>query len=192
MIGIKNTRAVVLLGSLLLTLVVTGGLFAYAYTVASVTITTTATSADFASVTANATAATNLNYNLLGSTNGKIDEATIFSVQGDTAYNADVEVIVYLANADELVQEYRFWMMRVELTDGVMGSPTAVDKEGITKIISLQKPVTSFIVDSANVTSPATAYVHVLGGSWKSFPNLQYTTDSDPLIVCEVVQASAY
>ena len=185
MIGIKNTRAVVLLGSLLLTLVVTGGLFAYAYTVASRTIAVTAASGDFAEVTANNTAG--LAYDLLGSVNGKIDEGVLFDVAGDGNYSGDVEVLVSLANADELVQEYRFWMMRLVFSDAA--GTTLKDKEAITKVISLSKPETSFIVDNDNITG----YVYCEGGSWKAFPYLQFgSSETDPLIFVEVIQASTY
>jgi len=188
MIGIKNTRAVVLLGSLLLTLTITGSLFAYAYTVASRTIDVSAASGDFAEVTANNTA--DLSYDLLGSVNGKIDAGVLFDVAGDANYSGDVEVLVSLANADDLVQEYRFWMMRLVFSDAA--GTTLKDKEAIIKVISLQKPVTSFIVDSANITG-VTNYVYCKGGSWKAFPYLQFgSSETDPLIFVEVVQASTY
>ena len=184
-----KTRGLVLLGALLLTLAVTGGLFAYAYTVASVSISTSVASADFASVTANTTT-TALDYNLLGSVNGKLGSQDLFAVTGDASYTGDVEVIVYLANADELVQEYRFWMMRLEFTDA--SGTTPQDMEGITKIISLQKPITSFVVASANITGK-TNYVYCQGGSYKTFPFLKLgSSQSDPLIYVEVVQASQY
>lgn len=189
MIGIKSRRTIFLLSGLLVTLVITGGLYAYAYTVASTSITTAAATADFASVTANTTT-TNLNYNLLGSVNGKLGSQDLFAVSGDSNYSGDVEVIVYLANADEMVQEYRFWMMRLEFTDA--GGTTPCDIEGITKVLSLQKPVTSFVVDSANI-SGVTNYVYCQGGSYKAFPFvLLGSSNSDPLIFCEVVQASQY
>lgn len=185
----KSRRGLVVLGAFLLTLLVTGGLFAYTYTVDTITITTVVATADFASVTANATT-TALDYQLLGSVNGKLGSQDLFAVTGDSDYSGDVEVLVSLANADELVQEYRFWMMRVELTDA--GGSTKVDKEGITKVISLDKPSTSFVVDSANITGQ-TVYVYCQGGSYKTFPFVQLgTSHSDPLIFCEVVQASQY
>jgi len=185
----KSRRGLVVLGAFLLTLLVTGGLFAYTYTVATITITTTVAAADFASVTANATTG-DLDYQLLGSVNGQLGSQDLFAVTGDSDYTGDVEVLVSLANADELVQEYRFWMMRLELTDGSGNTPQ--DIEGITKIISLNKPNTSFAVDSANFTG-ATVYVYCQGGSYKTHPfALLGTSESDPLIFCEVVQASQY
>jgi len=185
----KSRRGLVVLGAFLLTLLVTGGLFAYTYTVATITITTLEAPADFASVTANTTT-TALNYQLLGSVNGKLGSQDLFAITGDSEYSGDVEVIVSLANADELVQEYRFWMMRLELTDAG-GSPMR-DIEGITKVISLSKPETSFAIESANITGQ-TVYVYCQGGSYKTLPfALLGTSHSDPLIFCEVIQASQY
>ena len=185
----KSRRGLVVLGAFLLTLLVTGGLFAYTYTVATITITTLEAPADFASVTANAST-DDLDYQLLGSVNGQLGSQDLFAITGDSEYSGDVEVIVSLANADELVQEYRFWMMRVELTDA--GGSTPQDIEGITKVISLSKPETSFAIESANITGK-TVYVYCQGGSYKTLPfALLGTSHSDPLIFCEVVQASQY
>ena len=188
MIGIKSTRAVVLLGSLLLTLVITGGLFAYAYTTATAIITVGEAAADFASVTDNGTF--DVDYDLLGSVNGKIGSGVMFDVTGDSNYSGDVEVIVTLANADELVQEYRFWMLRLVFSDST--GNTLKDMQGITKIISLDNPSTSFAVQSANITG-VTNYVYLKGGSYKAYPfALLGSSHSDPVIFCKVVQASQY
>jgi hypothetical protein len=177
-----------MLSAFLLALAVTSGLFAYTYLVDTATIATTAASADFAEVTDNASF--DADYTLMGGVSGKIGSGIMFDVTGDSAYTGDVEILVSLANADELVDEYRFWMTRIEVTDAA--TTTKKDKEGITKVVSLRKPSTSFVVDSDNITGE-TVYVYLAGGSYRTFPFLQLgSNEDDPLFFCEVVQASEY
>jgi len=186
--GNAKRKGLMLLSAFLLTLAMTSGLFAYTYLVDTTTIATTVATADFADVSENTVATES--YNLLGAVNGKIGSDVLFDVTGDSNYTGDVEILVSLANADDMVDEYRFWMTRIELTDAA--TTTMVDLEGITKVISLQKPSTSFIVDSANITGK-TVYVYLAGGSYKTFPFIQLGGNhDDPLFFCEVIQASQY
>jgi len=186
--GNARRKGLRLLSAFLLTLAMTSGLFAYTYLVDTTTIVTAAASADFADVSENTSF--DADYNLLGAVNGKIGSGIMFDVTGDNNYTGDVEILVSLANADDMVDEYRFWMTRIELTDAA--TTTMVDKEGITKVISLQNPSTSFVVDSDNITGK-TAYVFLAGGSYKTFPHIQLGGNhDDPLFFCEVIQASTY
>jgi hypothetical protein len=180
----KSRKGLVLLGSFLLTLIVTGSLFAYTYTTRSATITVNAATADFASISTNATPAT---IDLKGKVRGAIGDATMFDITGDGNYTGDVEVLVSLANADELSSDYSFWMMRLQLVDA---SNATADLEGITKIITLDNPTTSFAVDSANI-SGVTVYVRTPGGSYRTYPFVLGSSGNDPLIFCEVIQADA-
>jgi hypothetical protein len=185
MIGIKSTRAVVLLGSLLLTLVITGGLFAYAYTTDTASIAVEAASGDFADVSANGT---DLSYDIQGRVKGAIVAGGLFDITRDTNYTGDLEVIVSLANADKLVENYSFWMMRVEFTDSGL---TKVDAENMTQVISLNNPEVTFYVDSSDLTG--TKYVRTPGGSFRAFPaagGLENGDDYDPMLFCTVVQAT--
>lgn len=186
--GTAKRKGLMLLSAFLLTLAMTSGLFAYTYLVDTATIVTAVATADFATVTENTSF--DADYDLLGGVNGKIGSGIMFDVTGDGNYNGDVEILVSLANADDMVDEYRFWMTRIEVTDNT--TTTMVDKEGITKVVSLQKPSTSFVVDSDNITGK-TAYVYLAGGSYKTFPFIQLGGNhDDPLFFCEVVQASTY
>ena len=188
MIGIKSTRAVVLLGSLLLTLVVTGGLFAYAYTTDTASIQVDAVSVDFADVSENVTGVASLSYDIQGRVKGAIGAGGLFNITRDTNYTGDLEVIVSLANADKLVENYSFWMMRVEFTDSGL---TKVDSENMTQVISLNNPEVTFYVDSSDLTG--TKYVRTPGGSFRAFPaagGLENGDDYDPMLFCTVVQAT--
>lgn len=172
---------VLLLGALLLTLVITGGAFAYSYTTQTVTIGVGTPGPDFADVSANNTP--NIDYNIIGKRRGGINANTLFNIDGASVC-PDVEVQVYLANPDELSKDYSFWLMRLELKDG---SDQYLDQEGITKIITLNNPVASFTVESANITSN-TAYVENLGGSYRAFPYSWLGSGEEPVIFCKVLQ----
>ena len=174
----------VLLGTVLLSLAVTGGLFAYTYTSASTVITVTAATTDFGSVSVNASPTQS---KLLGAVRGQISTAYMFDVSTDSNYTGDVEVQVTLANPDEMSEDYSFWVMRVALTNS---SATQVDIENISKVLSLDNPFVTFAVDSANITS--TVFVYSEGGSYRAFPFALGSGGAQPLIFAQVVQADAH
>ena len=178
MIGIKNRGAKVILGALILTLVVTGSAFAYAYTTTTQTIGATAYATDYADVSSNAS----ISYNFHGRQRGIIGAGVLFDITKASTYTGDLEVNVYLSNVDELQKDYSFWMLRVELTD-INGNK--VDQEGATQILSLDSPFASFICDNWT----AARYVECEGGSFRAFPAVHGLTGYDPLIFCEVLQA---
>jgi len=173
----KSRKGLVMLGALLLTLVITGGLFAYTYTTDSTTISATAVASDYADVSANAS----ISYTFHGRERGKIDGGMLFDVTRASGYTGDLEVNVYLANVDELQNDYSFWMLRVELTDSANVSK---DLEGITQVLSLDNPFVTFICSDWAVPR----YVNALGGTYRAFPNVHGLTGYNPLIFCQVNQ----
>ncbi len=179
----KTRKGLVLLGAFVLTLAITGGLFAYAYLTDSTTIGATAVQADFASVTANATGIPN--YTFIGSTRGSIEPGTLFNITRTSEYTGDLEVNVYLANIDELQKDYSFWMLRLELKDS---GDTQMNIGSEIKILSLDSPLVSFACD--NVTLVDTFYVNVLGGSYRVRGHgLGTFSADDPSIFCQINQA---
>jgi len=181
---VKSRKSLVLLGAFLLALAITGGLFAYTYTVTSTEIDVTGVSADYANISVNSTPAA---YTLVGRIKGTIGAATLFDVTRTGGYTGDLEIQISLANADELVQDYSFWMIRLEFTD-IAGNK--VDAEGVTQVISLDDPTASFVCDNWTV---ATRYVECLGGSYRALPTaLGALPGNDPLIFAKVVQASQH
>jgi len=169
---------VLLLGALLFTLVVTGGVFAYSYTTATIGIAVTEITADYAEVSANNTP--DPAYSLLGKRLGKIDPFTLFNIDHNND-SPDLEVQVYLANPDELSKDYSHWMLRLVLQDI---NDVPMDMEGITKVLSLHNPQVSFTSDNTGVY---TSYVESLGGSYRAFPHT-WAEDEEPLIFCKVLQ----
>ena len=179
MIGmIKNKSSAVLLGALMLTLVITGSVFAYAYTTETATIGATAYATDYADVTANAS----ISYNFHGRQRGIIGAGVLFDITKASTYTGDLEVNVYLSNVDELQKDYSFWMLRLELVDA--DNTTTKDMEGITQVLSLDNPFVTFI--GTDWTEPS--YVNVLGGSFRAFPSVHGLTGYNPLLFCQVTQ----
>ena len=178
MIGIKDKGTVVLLGILLLTLAITGGLFAYTYTTDTATISATARTGDYAEVADNAS----ISYDLYGRQRGTIPGGMLFDITRGSYYTGDLEVNVYVSNVDELQKDYGFWMLRVALTDTANNS---VDQEGITQVLSLDNPFVTFICDDWTESR----YVNVLGGTFRAFPDVHGLTGYNPLLFCQVNQA---
>lgn len=172
-----------MLSAFLLALAITGGLFAYTYTTTTITLGTTPVAADYATVTDNNNVPA---YTFLGKTKGTIQAGGLFDVTRGAGYSGDLEVIVSLANVDELVEDYSFWMLRVEFREGT----TKVDMEEATQVLSLSNPEVSFIVDSTNLTGPRSVYTP--GGSYKVYPAVKGLPDNDPVLFCQVIQASQH
>lgn len=184
----RSRRGLVVLGAFLLTLAITGGLFAYTATTETVSINVLAVSPDFASVSANNTVAYNT-VNITGKTVGKINAGTLFDVSKNIAYTGDLEIIVSLANADDLVREYSSWQMRLKFTD--TNADNGVDTDNSTQVISLVNPTVTFAVDSANLS--VTRYIRCIGGSYKTLSSSIWAGQGyDPMIFAQVVQAGAH
>jgi len=118
-----GTKGLVLLGSLLLTVAVTGGVFAHAYTTASISLasTLTAASSDFATVNASSEfdwwhSSDDLSEGLLGRVSGGMstDNNTLFTIYPNAAYNGDLEIKVYLANAGHMRKAFNHFNLMLE------------------------------------------------------------------------------
>jgi hypothetical protein len=169
-------------GALVATLVATGGLFAYAYTSATTSLSVSTGSADFASIATNSTVPS---YTVFGSYRGQIQAGSLFAVTPSSGYPGDLQVNVYLSNADELSYNYGMFMMRIELVD-VSDNPQ--DMEAIEKPLTLQNGVVSFISD--NMTAGTTYYIKTTGGMYRAYPWVYLGGQSiyEPQITAEVVQ----
>ncbi|MBI4302977.1 MAG: hypothetical protein HY665_01365 [Chloroflexi bacterium] len=176
----KSKKGLLLLSAFLITLLVTGSLYAYTSLVTSTTISVALGSSDFASVSVNGSGPAG--YTLLGRRVGSIGAGTLFNIERATGYTGDLEVQVYLSNIDELVQDYSYWMVRVEIQDA---SGTRVDSEDLTAVLSLSSPIASFAV--TNWTD--TRYVSITGGAYRALPFGMGLSAYDPLILGQVVQA---
>lgn len=183
----RSGKGLVLFGAFLLALAITGGLFAYTATTDTITLGVTGVDSDFGSVTENATGLTPSSYAFLGKLRGAIGTGMIFDLTKHANYTGDVEVHVYLANPDELSENYSFWLLRVKLQD-INGNWMTTD--GKTQVLSLNSPSVVFASDNASAIWPA--YVYVEGGAYRAISSSLWSTVYNPLIFCEIVQAGSY
>ena len=172
-----------LITGLLVSLVGTGGLFAYAYTSDTTTLSATSAASDFADISDNMTVSP---YKVFGSYRGTIGSGTLFDVTPDNDYNGDLEVVVYLDNIDDLSKNYGMLLLRIRLVDG---SNQYMDKEGIDKPLTLNNGAVSFISD--NMSGGTTYYIETTGGVYRAFAwaYLSGKTIYAPSLTAEVVQA---
>jgi len=184
----QRSRKPVFVAALLLALAISGGLFAYTWTTTSATLTLTAAGGDFASVAANTTGISSVTWQPFGRYRGTIPAGNLFDVMPETGYTGDLEVTVYLANADELSKNYRFWMIRLQFVDS---TGNACDVQGGTQVLSLNNGQASFYTTSTNYTAGSWHYVKCIGGSYIGLPWVGSGWDStyNPLLFCEVTQA---
>jgi hypothetical protein len=174
--------------ALAVSLVVTGGMFAYAYTTTSTSLSVTGASASFADVTTNMTVPS---YTAFGGYRGAIQAGNLFNVTPDSGYPGDLEINVYLNNLDQLSYKYGMILMNIKIADN---AGNFLDVEGITKPLTLHNGVVSFVSTSSNFTAGTDFYVQVTGGVYRAFPwaYLSGVTGSGswtPSITCEVLQA---
>ncbi|MFH0941737.1 MAG: hypothetical protein V1823_01765 [Chloroflexota bacterium] len=172
----------VLVGALALAFVASATMFAFTYTSASTDITATSGGNDFASVAANNTVAS---YSVFGSYRGAIGSGNLFNLTPATGYPGDLEVSVYLTNLDQLSKTYGMFLMKLQLT-AFNGTP--VDSEGITKPLTLNNGVVTFLADS--LTGGTTYYIRTTGGIYRAFP-WAFISGSiyGPTLYADVVQA---
>ena len=183
----ERSRKPLFITAILLALAISGGLFAYTWTTATATLVAGTTVGDFASVTANTAGISNVTWTPFGRYRGAIPAGTLFNVTPTTGYDGDLEVTVYLANADELSKNYRFWMIRLQLTDGT----NPVDAQEATQVLTLNNGQSSFYWPSSNYTAGTIYDVECTGGSYIGLPwvGTGWADSYDPLLFCEVTQA---
>ena len=181
-----NTLRRYLVITLVASLAVTGGMFAYAFTTQSTTITATTGGADFAVIGANTTDP--LAYKVFGKYRGSIREGYLYSINLTDNYPGDVAINVYLDNIDQLGKNYGLWMLRLELVDPASAN-ASMDIGGVTQVLSMHNGVASFV---SNTMVPGTEYrIRSDGGVYKSFPWSYWPSGTaiSPSLTAEVLQA---
>lgn len=178
----KSNKAAFLVGALLLTLAITGGLFAYTQTTSSAQITVTSGGGNFATVD-NASLDT-ISFTVFGRAKGSIDAGTLFTITTPDEAGPDIEVNVYLSNADELSKVYGNFLLRLKLVDG-LGAYADID--GADKPLTLNNGVVSFILQDYTVST--SYYVECAGGTFRAF-DWDYVSGNvtDAEIFCEAIQ----
>ncbi len=172
--------------ALLLSLAVTGGLFAYAYTIASTSLTVGTVSSDFGNITAS-TNDTVPAYTPFGTYRGRIGAGNLFDVAPETGYQGDIGINVYLDNIDQIGYKYGMFMVKLRLVNSANQS---MDVDGVDKPLTLHNGVVSFT--SNNMTGGPTYRIYCVGGVYRTFP-WAYLTGAGgtwaPSFTAEILQA---
>ncbi len=162
-------------------LAATGGVFASTYTTATATIGVTAVESDFATVTANLTAAAPT---VFGNSGGTWSAGTLFTVSPDPNYTGDLVIKAYLVNTGALSRYYEHLNMELQFLDSTNAT---ADEQGISQVITLDNAQATFTW--ANGTGSAPYRVQLLGGGYRLHPWKSMSGGSvQPQLWLEIVQ----
>jgi hypothetical protein len=183
-------RMAYLAGALLLALAISGGVFAYGFTNATVTIGGTTTSYNFADVSVNATSAPH--WSVRGMEKGPTGTGTLFDVNTvNSGYPGDLAVTVMITNADELVSVYRNLTLSLEVKDSA-GNPVDINNDGLIDssdftVLSLNNGTVTFTI---NQTAATNYTIFLRNGSYICNPaGSSWTSGSGaPELYCELAQ----
>jgi hypothetical protein len=184
-----NTLRRYLVIALAVSLTVTGGMFAYAFTTATSSLSVSGSDTDFCSITSNVTVP---QFSPLGSYRGKINEGAIFTFTPDSNYTGDIAINVYLDNAYDIGYKYGMFMLTMDIVDPSDNTSKSID--GRARVLSLNNGVVTLVTTSTNITYGNAYNIRVSGGSFRTFPGayLSYVTSQGswiPSLTAEVVQA---
>lgn len=171
----KHRRGILVLGGLLLTLVITGSLFAYALLTDQATL-ELEKEPDFARVQE---ASHTPSWKVFGSYIGAVTPGNLFVVIPDTDWTGDMTCQVTLINASDLVATYRLLVLEIEVWDSTN------DQVGTTEYITLQKGTVD-IEFSHTENSPYR--VRLTGGSYISNRGGWANGKEDPAFMCQILQ----
>ena len=174
----KSRKGLFFIGAILLALAITGGIFAYGATTATVDLTVTG-KPDFAVVTTGAGAS----WNAFGSHKGSVGTGTLFTITPDADWTGDIAVLVTIANAQELVEAYRILVLEIEVQDAT-GPDTIAGPEYLT----LGRGEIDMDVDYA-ADKPYT--VELTGGYYITHRGGFTSDEASPTLMCQVLQRSA-
>lgn len=166
--------------ALLAALLVTSGVFAYAFTTATATIGVTAPTSDFATVTAGSVTAPTV----FGRFTGTWPTGDLYTITPDASYTGDLVITVYLTNAGELIRYYQHLNMKLEFMDS---TNTTADEQGEVQVINMQNSQVLFTWANDPGAGPYT--VKITGGSFRIHPFKSLTGGSyQPQLWAEITQ----
>ncbi len=166
--------------ALLAALLVTSGVFAYAFTTATATIGVSTPTSDFATVTAGSVTAPTV----FGKFTGTWPTDDLYTITPDASYTGDLVITVYLTNAGELIRYYQHLNMKLELVDSLNAT---ADEQGEVQVINMQNSQVLFTWANGTGTGPYT--VKITGGSFRIHPFKSLTGGSyQPQLWAEITQ----
>lgn len=174
--------------ALVAVLAITGSVFAYTFTTATVTIGVTAIQSDFANVTANGTdwkGAAWTSPKAFGKYTGTWDNVTLFNVSPHGEYTGDLVVHVYMTNAGELIRRYHHCNLKLQLHDSNGDNISAQSAEFQVLNLNNADVVFEWSYDVGDVPP---FYVDLEGGSYRLHQWKNIGGSVQPEIWCEVTQ----
>ena len=174
----KSRRGLFFIGAVLLALAITGGVFAWGATTATVGLTLTQ-QGDFAEVVASGSLPT---WNVFGSTKGSVATGTLFAVNPDDDWTGDMSVLVTIGNAEDLVEVYRILVLEIEVQDS-LGNPI-----GGPEFLTLGKGDIDMDVD---YDTDVGYTVEITGGYYITHKGGWTGGQEDPVLMCQVLQREA-
>ena len=175
----KSRKGLFFIGAILLALAITGGVFAYGATTATVTLGLT-DKADFASVTALA----GPTWNVWGNYKGAVTAGDLFTITPETSWTGNMSVVLTIGNAHELVEAYRILVLAIDVTDSGGASLSTTGTEYLT--LASGECIIEFDYDT---DTPYT--VEILSGFYITHRGGWTSGREDPLILAQVLQREA-
>ena len=181
----SRSRGLVLIGAFLLALAVTGGVFAYGYTTATVTL-GVIEHPEYATVRKLSPPP----WDVWMGAKGDVPAGELFRIDPHDDFTGDLVVRVYLVNADELAQGYHYLNMALQVRDAVTGE--AVDEQSreegrkAFQLLTLENAVVTFVVPG--LAGRPDFDVEIVGGSFMGMTR-EYAPDDvalGPMLWCEV------
>ena len=176
----KSRKGLFFIGTILLAAAITGGIFAYGATTATLSL-TLADQPDFASVAAAGSPPT---WTVWGSYKGKVTAGDLFTVTPATGWTGDMSVLVTLTNAHDLVETYRILVLEIEIWDS---NATPV-KVGTTEYLTMGTGEAS--IEFTQTADPPYD-VRLTDGFYITHRGGWTTGKEDPAIFAQVLQRSA-
>ena len=175
----KSRKGLFFIGAILLAVAITGGIFAYGATTATIGLTL----ADYGDFVAVALPAGQPTWNVFGSYRGSVSTGNLFTLTPEANWTGDMSVILTLANGQDLVEAYRILVLEIEIWDSA-GTPAQV---GTTEYLTTGKAEVEF--EFSQTTGPYT--VQITDGWYVTHRGGWTTGQEDPTIFCQVLQRSA-
>ncbi len=176
----KSRKGLFFIGAILLALAITGGVFAYGATTATVGLTVTGTS-DFAVVTPGAGAS----WTAFGSFKGQVGTGDLFTITPTAGWTGDMSVVLTLTNAYKLVEAYRILVLEIQVYDDGTSNPAT---GATTEYLTLSKG--DIDIQFSLGTGP-TYTVKLTDGFYITHRSGWGAAADDPSIYCQVLQRSS-
>jgi len=177
----KSRRGLFFIGAILLAMAITGGIFAYGATTATVTLGLT-DPGDFASVTG----VGGFSWKVWGSYKGRVTAGDLFTITPEATWTGDMSVTLTIGNAHELVEAYKMLVLEIKVWDDVADT---IATNSTTEYLTLGKG--DIEIDFEQGAVGGTYTVELTNGFYITHKGNWDSGQEDPLILCQVLQREA-